>query len=84
MDGDDNAVVMRCILRGYIENIGIGSPDSQQFDTRGMLARIHPSSLCPVGPVIVYKEIVQTSDAFMRMCGAVLQDWVDEIVEAIK
>ena len=70
-ESDVNQKVMRCLLRGYIENIGAGSLGALQYDTRGMLARIHPSSLCPAAAVILYKEIVQTSDAFMRVCGVV-------------
>ncbi|KAH0572534.1 Pre-mRNA-splicing factor ATP-dependent RNA helicase [Spironucleus salmonicida] len=74
---DENEVVLRCVLKGFVENVAMSVEGTQQYSTRGLTAKLHPGGGFRGSELVVYNEAVQTSDVYLRVVSGVKEAWLE-------
>ncbi|XP_052850765.1 ATP-dependent RNA helicase DHX33 isoform X2 [Drosophila gunungcola] len=85
---DDIEMLKKCILNGFFENIAVLQRDGFYITVSGNIrAKIHPSSVLhgKYKPnYILFTEIVQTEQTFLRQVTEICIEWITEIVPFVK
>lgn len=85
---DDIEMLKKCILNGFFENIAVLQRDGFYVTVSGNIrAKIHPSSVLhgKYKPnYIIFTEIVQTEQTFLRQVSEISPEWITEIVPFVK
>ncbi|EDV58472.1 ATP-dependent RNA helicase DHX33 [Drosophila erecta] len=85
---DDIEMLKKCILNGFFENIAVLQRDGFYITVSGNIrAKIHPSSVLHgkyKPSYILFTEIVQTEQTFLRQVTEISIEWIKEIVPFVK
>ncbi|XP_016975360.2 ATP-dependent RNA helicase DHX33 [Drosophila rhopaloa] len=85
---DDIEMIKKCILNGFFENIAVLQRDGFYLTVSGNIrAKIHPSSVLHgkyKPSYILFTEIVQTEQTFLRQVTEISFEWITEIVPFVK
>ncbi|KAH8281478.1 hypothetical protein KR054_000848 [Drosophila jambulina] len=85
---DDIEMLKKCLLNGFFENIAVLQRDGFYVTVSGNIrSKIHPSSVLhgKYKPnYIIFTEIVQTEQTFLRQVSEISIEWIKEIVPFVK
>lgn len=81
--GDNTDVIRKCLLTGLFGNTALLQKEGHYLTLRGRVkAKIHPSSVLHgkyKPQCIVFTEIVQTEQNFLRQVSEISVDWIKEV-----
>lgn len=82
--GDNTDAIRKCLLTGMFGNTALLQKEGHYLTLRGRLkAKIHPSSVLHgkyKPQCIVFTEIVQTEQNFLRQVSEISVDWIKEVL----
>lgn len=85
---DDIEMLKKCILNGFFENIAVLQRDGFYITASGNIrSKIHPSSVLHgkyKPSYILFTEIVQTEQTFLRQVTEISIEWIKEVVPFVK
>ncbi|KAH8410546.1 hypothetical protein KR009_000184 [Drosophila setifemur] len=85
---DDTEMLKKCLLSGFFENIAVLQRDGFYVTVSGNIrSKIHPSSVLHgkyKPSYILFTEIVQTEQTFLRQVSEISPEWISEIVPFVK
>ncbi|KAH8418817.1 hypothetical protein KR222_008383 [Zaprionus bogoriensis] len=86
--GEQTDAVKKCLLTGLFDNIALLQKEGHYLTLSGRVkARIHPSSVLhgKYKPhCILFTELVQTEQNFLRQVTEISADWVEEVLPNMK
>ncbi|ALC39040.1 CG4901 [Drosophila busckii] len=86
--GDNLDAVKKCLISGLFENIAMLQKEGHYLTLSGrQKARIHPSSVLHgkyKPPCILFTELVQTEQNYLRQVTEISIEWIEEVVPSIK
>lgn len=73
---EQNELILQCLCSGFKNNVVRKGQDDRSYEKCGIVARIHPSSGVRGGNCLLYHQIVQTTDNYMRIVSVVKESWL--------
>ncbi|CAL6091897.1 Pre-mRNA-splicing_factor ATP-dependent RNA helicase [Hexamita inflata] len=71
-----NWQILQCLCYGFRQNTVKVGKDDRSYEKNGVIARIHPSSGVKGGKILLYHQIIQTTDNYMRIVSVLDEKWL--------